>query len=423
MRETQRNSSGKHMKKRKNIQQRFPVYHRINFGPGLVQTDLLRLFYYVDEKGLSDIIRNHRIKLSCAWRTNDATEALARKKTQRSDSICRWGYVCFSAVPDSPAMCGYYADRSRGACLIFDFNILPRKHGQFFLLYGGKSRLNQPTWLYEIKYSERRAASTVLELNVENMDLLLTKSKDWQHEREYRMFWNISSIDEKNIVTSGDGEVLNALYYDDWILSNLSGIILGVNSPLSVQEVETEIRLAKKRDDTVKGKEQLKNAFSGSVHVVRARYNDTKFAFVTDYEKISPRQDAFNYAFLIYLEKAEWREEYIGMWSCGADWGAGGVLNQSSVYRAQIKVESQDCETGRLRTFLLGRYEQEALYEKNTYVLYEETREGDCRVYQYYSGLRPDYLGKLYALAKESDEKHKKEMIGRSIEPINATDE
>ena len=88
-----------------------------------VRTTFFRLFMYVSEDSLFKILKSGLLRLSLPWNTNDVTECVAQQATTQSEGVKEFGYLCFSANPHSPAMWGLYADRSKGACLAFDFEV------------------------------------------------------------------------------------------------------------------------------------------------------------------------------------------------------------------------------------------------------------------------------------------------------------
>ena len=106
---------------------------------GNISGSCLRLFMYVDEVALENIIRQERLRVSCPWRTNDVTEGVYAGEYSQNEDTKKYGYLCFSAVCNSPAMWGYYANRGRGACLVFDFDVRPLKNGEYEVLKHGLS--------------------------------------------------------------------------------------------------------------------------------------------------------------------------------------------------------------------------------------------------------------------------------------------
>lgn len=208
---------------------------------GIVKETYLRLFLYVTEEGLRSIIKEKKIRLSCPWRTNDITEGVARGEQQQNEWIKSYGYVCFSAVCDSPSMWGYYAERGRGACLVFDFPVCQGNEesnegkDDFYILRHGLLD-PAPKKLHKIKYRKNRLLPMK---NYADVGVLLTKSLDWQHEKEYRILYPLSAVnDTASYIDSKTGRTE---YYDAELLEYLSGIILGPQCPLNIAEVKTEI--------------------------------------------------------------------------------------------------------------------------------------------------------------------------------------
>lgn len=201
----------------------------------------MRMFLYVTEAGLRSIIKEKKIRISCPWRTNDITEGVARGELTQDERIRAFGYVCFSAVCDSPSMWGYYAGRGEGACLVFDFPVCQRNEednegkDDFFILKHG---MLSPTakMLHRIRYKKNRFPSSP---HYVNHNLLLTKSPDWQHEHEYRILYRLDEVEDALSYTESPTQ--RTEYYDAELLEYVSGIILGPKCKLNVQEVKTEI--------------------------------------------------------------------------------------------------------------------------------------------------------------------------------------
>lgn len=206
-----------------------------------VQETYLRLYLYVTEKGLRNIIKEQKIRLSCPWRTNDITEGVAQGEQAQNEWIKSYGYVCFSAVCDSPSMWGYYADKGRGACLVFDFPVCQRNEEDnsgkehFLILRHGLLSPNAKG-LHKIKYQQDRLPQMK---NSGDVAVLLTKSLDWQHENEYRILYRLSDV--MDTMSYNDSETGRTEYYDATLLEYLSGIVLGPRCILNIAEVETEI--------------------------------------------------------------------------------------------------------------------------------------------------------------------------------------
>lgn len=98
----------------------------------------LRLYLYVTEDALINILREGKLNISKPWGTNDITEGVKQGEEKQKENIKEFGYICLSETCTSPAMWGYYADRSRGACLAFTFDLNTSDEKTFYVLVKGK---------------------------------------------------------------------------------------------------------------------------------------------------------------------------------------------------------------------------------------------------------------------------------------------
>ena len=379
----------------------FPIMHNFTTGDDMMRVEYMRLFLYVDEVGLEDIITNQRIKLSCAWRTNDATEAVAQNETQRSDKVNEVGYICLSAICDSPAMWGYYADRARGACLVFDFHVRQRNCGhQYQILKNGVTRCSPPYWIQRIKYADKRRRRFTSTKNSyssgieENFDLLTTKSKDWRHEHEYRIFYDLQQLDVNDVEIIKDTGKIGAVYYVREILENLSGIILGVNASMSPQEVLTKIKRVPIEHEKNPNLSPKAYMHTNEIQVVRAKLHPTNFAYDIDssYKQISIRHEDFINSYFPRLLKARWEYEWID--SIEIDLQAEILIDQNHVYTTSINTDK-----GYLKFYIAKAKEREKFGNNPAeYALFMQQGE-DHQHYQYAYEVNPSFLKQLYDYA------------------------
>ena len=378
-----------------------PIMHYFTTGDKIMQGEYMRLFLYVDETGLEDIIANQRIKLSCAWRTNDATEAVAQNETQRSDKVNEVGYICLSAICDSPAMWGYYADRARGACLVFDFHVRQRNCGhQYQILKNGVTRCSPPYWIQRIKYTDKRRKRFVSTKDSfssgkeDNFDLLTTKSKDWKHEHEYRIFYNLQQLDVNDVEIIKDTGKIGAVYYVREILENLSGIILGVNASMTPQEVLTKIKRVPIEHEKIPDHTPKAYMHTNEIQVVRAKLHPTNFAYDIDsgYKQISIRHEDFINSYFPRLLKARWEYEWID--SIEIDLQAEISIDRNHVYTTSIKIDK-----GYLKFYIAKAMEGEKIGNNSAdYALFMQQWE-DHQHYQYAYEVNTSFLKKLYDYA------------------------
>lgn len=189
-------------------------------GENAAKRKTLRLYMYVTADALFAIIRTGRLKLSHPWKTNDITECLAQNEVNQRYEIKNSGYLCFSADCTSPAMWGYYADRGKGACLAFDFDVIEVQQDVYELLVDGMVNVDQPIYIRKVEYGETRSLSN------ENGNEFFSKSKEWEHEQEYRI---VISLDNETVVAeemhTGSSTLLG--HYIAGLMNYLRCIIMG----------------------------------------------------------------------------------------------------------------------------------------------------------------------------------------------------
>lgn len=190
---------------------------------------LIRLFLYVTFPQLQEIAKSKCIKISCPWRTNDVTEGVFIGEREQREELKEYGYVCFSATPYSPSMWGYYADRSRGACLMFDFPLARIDNKGYLLL------LND--WTTSESYEDRILRAVSYKRYREGkrgsiFSALYSKSREWSHEQEYRLLVRLSKIYADDLQ---DQDSLKNFYLHDLLLY-FRGIILGAKCNFQVEE-------------------------------------------------------------------------------------------------------------------------------------------------------------------------------------------
>lgn len=250
----------------------FDTYRNVN-------TTILRLFLYVSEKSLFKILETGKLRLSLPWNTNDVTECVAQKVNYQTEGIKGFGYLCFSANPHSPAMWGLYADRSKGACLAFDFEVMLEK-GTRTPVY---KILDKGTYFYSIKsihpieYNKNRLPAATKEEEKNNTSFFFRKSEEWKHEREYRILYRLG--DDKNVSIGKEDGVSLPRFYVDGLLSNLSAIMLGTRFPHEIEEVKAQLkeysRLASENNS------QLEYEVD-NLNIMKVCFDDRSFAFKSE---------------------------------------------------------------------------------------------------------------------------------------------
>lgn len=204
--------------------------------------EVLRLFLYVDSyEALKDILVNRRLRVSFPWRTNDISEGVLKGNSTLTEETKEKGYICFSATCESPAMWGYYANRGKGFCLVFDFEYIKTDDGCYEVIYKGFSSNLNKTIIHPVKYSLERA-------NIgEDTAALFVKGKEWEHEREYRVLFTSQEIMAH--VEERQNEKGSYNYYVKKLIDNLSGIIIGANcSQSQIADIQALLHQAGQTD-------------------------------------------------------------------------------------------------------------------------------------------------------------------------------
>lgn len=233
-------------------------------------SESLFLYLYAREDQLLGILSDNALNISKAWGTNDITEGVLQNEEKQRELIRDYGYICLSKTCTSPAMWGYYADRSRGVCLVFvfDVNFLP-KESAFIILNKGKTP-KSPIMIKAVSYEKKRSIS----VNIK--DLLFGKSEDWRHEQEYRIIFRLSDV-ERDVEKNGD-----VCFKTRSIMPYFKGVILGVNCKKERAEVEAIISSTNRWD---KGKEPK---------VIKAEMSQTDFDFIVPLNSIAlDEEDGF----------------------------------------------------------------------------------------------------------------------------------
>ena len=254
----------------------YPYMFTMGEGDFYRSKQVLRLFMYVNESDLYKILETCRLRISCPWRTNDVTECVIQGETQQSEYVKTFGYLCFSATPHSPAMWGYYADRSRGACLFFDFEVmlLSDEQGDYYALLedGGYDRFGLE--IRPILYSRERTPDEASDKQRFQTHCFFRKCDDWKHEREYRILFKLDE-DVHVEYAQEDGYKLPR-FYDSRVIRSLSGIILGPHFPH--QQVEVEKKLQWCADYLAKQGKEPSVELTGLM-VSRAMFNRVTFEY------------------------------------------------------------------------------------------------------------------------------------------------
>lgn len=187
------------------------------------------LYLYVTEKQLFSILEDKALKLSRTEYTNDTTENIYSGESSVSPLVREYGYICLSSTITSPMMWGQYAERGKGACLVFSAEFLTRGNsvhvGYYFSRkHGTLDKFKKGVNIHKVSYVSDR-----IENNKGNRyDLMSTKYFGWEHEQEYRIIVPLSSAHPKEIKNKKGS--FSYIYLDNNIMPALSRVVLGVNN-------------------------------------------------------------------------------------------------------------------------------------------------------------------------------------------------
>lgn len=186
----------------------------------------MRLFHFIAEKHVLDVVAAQRLKVSLLDDLNDPFELTAvelpdmqSRKTIRdfkSAMAKDYGILCFSKNWKSPLLWSHYANRHKGVALEFDVSdsvahpIVYRKN-RYYLNY------------------ER--FTTGLDSEEDIKGLWLTKYIEWKYEKEVRVILRKSEC----------RKVGDMYFYDLGKDIRLKGIVLGPLCDIPVQDIEDSL--------------------------------------------------------------------------------------------------------------------------------------------------------------------------------------
>ena len=267
-----------------------------------VRTTFFRLFMYVSEDSLFKILKSGLLRLSLPWNTNDVTECVAQQATTQSEGVKEFGYLCFSANPHSPAMWGLYADRSKGACLAFDFEVQSDEDdssGRYDILDKGAFFYSRDV-IRRIEYSADRIPAVSKQDERFDTSFFFRKSREWEHEKEYRILYRLGVNDA---VTIGREEgVTVPRFYVRGMLSHLSAIMLGTRFTYQIEEVKAQMKAF---TDDSEGDELGYSV--RRVNVMRVKFDNKTFAFNSDIDFKPDIRSTLNEDCLEYFLNSSWK--------------------------------------------------------------------------------------------------------------------
>lgn len=188
-----------------------------------------RLYHFTATQFALDDLRNKRLKIAQFDDLNDAFELksvnlcdpdharafdgieLVGFKGFKAEIAKRFGVLCFSESKADILQWAHYADHHRGICLGFDVS--------------GDGKFGQ------VKYVTERFAFPAKPDTAFSWDLLSTKSKAWEYEKEWRVFLEL----KEGIWNEGASRLL---YFADFGTElALREVILGASNKTPISEV------------------------------------------------------------------------------------------------------------------------------------------------------------------------------------------
>lgn len=158
----------------------------------------MRLYYMTEAKWAKKILQEQRFKLSRLNDLNDPFEFMGACIGERQARMVakvlhdHWhkniGILCMGTSYDSPVMWAHYGHKHQGVCLGFDFVV----EGELRLPSQVKYAPERIKGLFDNLGSKSLMTEEQLEL------LLTTKFKDWEYEREWRLFASLSERDAED---------------------------------------------------------------------------------------------------------------------------------------------------------------------------------------------------------------------------------
>lgn len=183
---------------------------------------VMRLYHFTTHEALEAILKSKKLRLTMPWTSNDISEGVCATDSQRHVYFKRFGYISFSSRSETASLWGYYANRSRGACLVFDFPLDEDDK----LWYPQMPTVQE---LYRVIYDINRPSLDNI------VALLCTKAPDWKHEQEYRMVYRLNQMMPDACPAKKGSSRME--FFDIHIMDFLSGIILGQDNPNEPEEI------------------------------------------------------------------------------------------------------------------------------------------------------------------------------------------
>lgn len=180
---------------------------------------------------------------------NNAKVSMNNFKVRVNESL---GITCFSERPDNILMWSYYADKHSGFCVEYDFTKIKQLDALMMLfpvIYSEK-RPSIPMTMFEIKDLHSISISSNVEGIADLICALLTKSKYWENEEEWRIIYFLNNLDNQCLTA----DIISKIYLGTNMSEENEKIIRNI-----VNKKNHEIPIIKYTLDTEKYKLDLSN--------------------------------------------------------------------------------------------------------------------------------------------------------------------
>lgn len=125
-----------------------------------------------------------------------AKSSMKNIKMQVNESF---GITCFSERPDNILMWSYYADKHSGFCVEYDFTKIKQLEilMMLFPVIYSEKRPSVPMSMFDVKDIHNIAISSSTEGITDMIIALLTKSKYWENEEEWRIIYFLNNLENQ----------------------------------------------------------------------------------------------------------------------------------------------------------------------------------------------------------------------------------
>ncbi len=200
----------------------------------------MKLYKYMNTRYALEFLRTRELKVATVQDANDPEEwipcflsSTERNWLQYPMNKCMWkehyankfGFISFSECPDNTLMWAHYGDRFRGIALEFETKIdLPDP--RLTQVYYPKDNLRLALDLDNIRQTTDETVN----------NLIGRKGIAWAHEKEWRIFVNISQC---RYIGSTDGHPILTQTVET--LLAFCGLVLGAECPITNEQALTAL--------------------------------------------------------------------------------------------------------------------------------------------------------------------------------------